>query len=111
MKRTTVFFDEQVERELRAAARRERRPAASIVREAVEQYILAHRAVGRRTMGFVAVGGSGRTDTAERSEELLWADGDTEREVDTGRRPSKPATRRRTRSKLRPRSTVRAGRK
>ncbi len=108
MKRTTVFFDEQVERELSAAARREQRSAASIVREAVEQYILTHRPVGRRTMGFVAVGGSGRTDTAERSEELLWTDPETERAVDTARGRPKPATRRRLRAKpprraLRPR--------
>ncbi len=73
MKRTTVFFDEQIERELRAAARRENRPAASIVREAVEQYLVAHRP-GRSKPGFIAIGDSGCTDTAERHEDLLWAD-------------------------------------
>jgi predicted transcriptional regulator len=90
MRRTTVFFDEQVARELNAVARRERRSAASIVREAVEQYIVTHRRGEDRRPGFIAIGASGRADTAERHEEVLWAE-------DAGRAdaPTRPEARRR----------------
>jgi len=73
MKRTTIFVDEQLERELQALARRQRRPMAAIVREAIEQYVVSARpAPGRPAPAFVALGRSGRRDTAERHEELLW---------------------------------------
>lgn len=71
MKRTTIFIDESMERELVAQAERERRPKAALVREAVGEY-LARRQRGRRELGFAAIGRSGRGDTAERHEELLW---------------------------------------
>lgn len=72
MKRTTVFLDEALERELQALARRGRRPMASLVREAVEQYVVTARAATRETRGFVALGRSGRHDVAERHEALLF---------------------------------------
>ena len=76
MKRTTVFMDEQVQRELQALARRRQRPMASLVREAVEQYVATARGdAGRPALGFVAIGRSGRRDIAERHEELLFEDG------------------------------------
>ncbi len=97
MKRTTVFFDEQIERELKAVARRECRPAASIVREAVEQYIVSHQRGETRRPGFIAIGASGQTETAERHEELLWAE-------DAGRAdgptPSEPKRRRPRRKRI-----------
>jgi len=74
MKRTTVFLDEQLERELQAFARRQRRPTAALVREAVERYIIAVRGSTRERLGFIGVGRSGHRDTAERHEELLWED-------------------------------------
>ncbi len=90
MKRTTVFLDEPLEGDLRMLARRERRPMAEMVREAINEYVA--RAKRRRTerLGFVAAGASGRTDTAERHEELLWADLEPH-----GGKTGKPARRRR----------------
>jgi predicted transcriptional regulator len=72
MKRTTVFLDESLERDLQALARRQQRPLASVVREALDGYV--NREVRRKGSGlrFAAVGASGRADTAERSEELLF---------------------------------------
>lgn len=75
MKRTTVFFDEQLEREIQALARRQKRPMASVVREAVEQYVVAERQTGGPSpYSFVALGRSGRRDVAERHESLLFQD-------------------------------------
>jgi predicted transcriptional regulator len=72
MKRTTVFIDPQIERELQALARRDGRPMAAIVREAVAQYVAAARSRAGSRLGFVAAGRSGRADTAELHEELLF---------------------------------------
>jgi hypothetical protein len=74
MKRTTVFIDESIEADLRALARRQQRPVAALVREAVEQYVVAGRQAGPARPGFVAIGRSGFGDTAERHEEMLFAD-------------------------------------
>jgi hypothetical protein len=75
MKRTTMFIDPQLERELQALARREGRPMAALVREAVAQYVAAARPRRSAGPGFVGVGRSGRADVAEKHEELLFAEG------------------------------------
>ena len=72
MKRTTIFIEPQLERELQALARRSGRPMAAIVREAVAQYIAADKERRPSRLGFVASGRSGRRDVAERHEELLF---------------------------------------
>ena len=72
MKRTTLFIDPQLERELQALARRDGRPMAALVREAVAQYVAAARVQGSGRLGFVAAGRSGRSDIAERHEDLLF---------------------------------------
>jgi predicted transcriptional regulator len=72
MRRTTIFLDEQLDRELKALARRAGRPTASLVREALADYVVGARETPPRGLGFVAAGRSGRPDTAERHEELLW---------------------------------------
>lgn len=74
MKRTTVFIDESVEVDLHALARRQQRPVAALVREAVEQYVVAGRQTVPARPGFVAIGRSGHGDIAERHEEMLFAD-------------------------------------
>ncbi len=74
MKRTTIFIDERLERELQALARRQGQPVAALVREAVAQYVVAARDDRPTRLGFVATGRSGRTDTARRHEELLFQD-------------------------------------
>ncbi len=73
MKRTTIFIDEALERDLRAIAERDRRPVSGVVREALGSYV-ARRKKGGPKLGFVAFGRSGRRDTAEVHEELLWRD-------------------------------------
>jgi len=72
MKRTTVFLDERLESDLHALARRQKRPMASIVREALDGYV--SREVRRKgpELRFTGIGASGRSDTAERHEELLF---------------------------------------
>src|SRR4051812_1997964 len=64
MKRTTLFIDPQLERELQALARRDGRPMAALVREAVARYVAAAREQGSAKLGFIATGRSGRADVA-----------------------------------------------
>lgn len=79
MKRTTIFVQDELERELQALARRNGRPMASVVREALEQYVVAARREGPARLGFIAAGRSGRRDIADRHEELLFeARGETD---------------------------------
>jgi hypothetical protein len=73
MKRTTIFIPETLERDLQLYARRAGRPVASVVREAVEQY-LSHADAGVGLPSFAAIGASGRTDVAARHEALLFRD-------------------------------------
>ena len=71
MKRTTVFLPEGLERDLHALARRERKPVAWFVREALTAYVGARRPAAQLP-SFVGIGDSGTSDVAERHEELLW---------------------------------------
>ena len=73
MKRTTVFLDEGVEGDLRAVARRRKEPVAATIREALERFVAAEAREGA-PVRFLAVGRSGRRDTARRHEELVWKD-------------------------------------
>jgi hypothetical protein len=74
MKRTTIFLEEQLERDLLAVARREGRPMGAVVREAIARYVrLRTRRLGS-SASFIAMGQSGHRDTAERHEDLLWKD-------------------------------------
>jgi ribbon-helix-helix protein len=74
MKRTTVFLEEQAEQELRILAERDSVPAASLLREAVDQYLVARRRKAKTSLGFLAAGRSGSRTTAENHEELLFQD-------------------------------------
>lgn len=74
MKRTTVFLDEAIERDLKMIAARRQQPMAGVVREALACYVVAEKRAAPTLPGFVAVGRSGHHDTAERHEELLFAD-------------------------------------
>ena len=75
MKRTTIFIDEALERDLRAIAERDIRPVSGLVREALGAYV-ARRKKEAPKLGFVAFGRSGHRDTSEMHEELLWRDSD-----------------------------------
>jgi len=72
MKRTTIFIDESVQADLQVLARRQQRPVAAVVREAVAQYVVAQRHSLPSKLGFVGIGRSGTADTAERHDELVF---------------------------------------
>lgn len=71
MKRTTIFIDEKVERELDFLAQRRGEPKAMLVREAIAEYLVRQRDEPA-ALAFVGIGRSGRSDIAERHEELLF---------------------------------------
>ena len=71
MKRTTIFVPEALERELQLYADLEQRPTAVIVREALAEYLARRQSA--KLPSFAGAFASGRTDTAERHEELLFA--------------------------------------
>jgi hypothetical protein len=71
MKRTTIFVPEPLERDLQLYARSARKPVAAVVREALVAYLSERQAVSTLP-SFVGIGRSGRSDIAERHEELLW---------------------------------------
>jgi len=93
MKRTTIFIEPQLERELQALARRSGRPMAALVREAVAQYVGAEKARRPQRLGFIASARSGRSDIAERHEDLLFQQAPPA----PPRRPRAPTARGRTR--------------
>ncbi len=86
MKRTTIFLDETQERELDAMSEREKRPKASLVREAISEYLLRK---GERGVlpGFTAVGASGRRKGAARHEEEVFSDLEPHGEPSSKTRP------------------------
>ncbi len=73
MKRTTIFVPEALERDLQLYARREGKPAAAVVREAVAEYI-ARQQPRALLPSFAGAFDSGRADTAETHEALLFKD-------------------------------------
>ena len=74
MKRTTVFIDEDLLRRSRTYARRHGKSFAQAVREALAEYVANERGRPSGLPSFVGAFESGRTDIAERHEELLWED-------------------------------------
>ncbi len=72
MKRTTIYFDPELEALLKAETLRRNQPMAELVREAVREYIIRHRPDSPPGAGEFA---SGRSDTADRCEEVLTATG------------------------------------
>jgi hypothetical protein len=73
MKRTTIFIPEALEADLQRYARRSKKPAAWVVREAISTF-LASRVAPNSMPASVGMGDSGRADLSERFEELLFAD-------------------------------------
>ena len=68
MKRTTIYFDPELEAQLMAETLRRNQPMAELIREAVREYIVRTRPAPPPGAGAFA---SDRFDTAERSEEIL----------------------------------------
>lgn len=68
MKRTTIYFEPELEVRLKMEGLRRKQPMAELVREAVEAYLSAEVADGPPGAGGFA---SGRRDTADRADEIL----------------------------------------
>ena len=69
LSKTTLYLPQADYRTLKALARRQGRPAAELVREAVAEYTRRHG--GRRRPRSLGAGASGRDDLSERAEDLL----------------------------------------
>jgi hypothetical protein len=87
MKRTTIFLDEGIELDLKILAYRKNEPVSHLVREALARYVASEIEAAPRLPSFVGIGDSGRTDIAERHEELLFEG--LERESGLEPRPSR----------------------
>ena len=74
MKRTTVFIDEALESDLKALASSADVPVASLVREALAEYVARRQEAPAPAVRFLGSGRSGRRDVAERSEEIVFAE-------------------------------------
>ena len=73
MKRTTMFIDEELLARLQRLAHRKGVSYATLVREALAQYLANPRSAG----SLPSIAGrfsSGTTDTSERVDDLLWRD-------------------------------------
>jgi metal-responsive CopG/Arc/MetJ family transcriptional regulator len=71
MKRTSLFLDAKLLRDLKRAADRRRVSVASIVREAVARY-LAEPSTREGLPSIAGKFASGKRNTAARVDELLW---------------------------------------
>ena len=71
MKRTSLFFDDKLLLALGRVAKRRRVSVASLIREAVANY-LADPASAVHLPSVAGRFSSGMHDTADRNEELLW---------------------------------------
>jgi len=73
MHRTTIFLDDKLQRRLQRLAERRGVSFASVVREALAQYVA--RPAGSSALPSIAGRfSSGQPDTSERVDELLWRD-------------------------------------
>lgn len=68
MKRTTIYFEPELEVLLKAETLRRKQPMAELVREAVREYLVRSSPAPPPGAGAFA---SGTADTAERSEDIL----------------------------------------
>jgi hypothetical protein len=73
MKRTSVFLEEDLERQAKRYARKRGVSLATVVREALAAYIVAAPS-GEKLPSIAGSFASGYADTSERVDELLWPD-------------------------------------
>ena len=79
MKRTTIMADEDTLLELKAIAQRRGKSTSQVIREALAEYVVSHRADGRHKNPLLALVGLGKsngetTNVSERDEEILAAE-------------------------------------
>ncbi len=65
-------MDEALESDLQILAKNQGRPVASLVREAISEYLRKERRDTGLKLSFTGAFRSGRRDTADKHEELLW---------------------------------------
>jgi hypothetical protein len=93
MKRTTIYFDPELEVRLKLETQRQGRPMAELVREAVEVYLTAQPEAAPPGAGAFA---SGRTDTAADVDRALSDSGFGSLPARKTRARKAPARKRRT---------------
>ena len=74
MQRTSVFLDKVLLRRAREYARREGKSFAAVVREALAAYIATPAQSASRLPSVAGRFASGRSDTSERVDEILWSE-------------------------------------
>ena len=72
MRRTTIYFEPELEVLLKLEMLRQKRPMAEIVREAIRAYVTREP---RKAPPVAGAFSSGRTDTVDRAEEVLTETG------------------------------------
>jgi metal-responsive CopG/Arc/MetJ family transcriptional regulator len=71
MKRTTIFADDYLMRELKEISKEENKSVAGVIREAMERYVRQKRR-SKRKLSFIGISNSGKKNIAEKHEDLLW---------------------------------------
>jgi len=71
VKRTTIFTEEYLFKEIKNISKKENRSVAEVIREAMEIFINQKR-LKKKRLSFISIGDSGRKDIAENHEELFW---------------------------------------
>jgi predicted transcriptional regulator len=74
MRRTTIFIEDALLKRIRQMARREGKSFAAVVRESLVAYASGQQRQGAGLPRLAGRFSSGRADTAERVDELLWTD-------------------------------------
>ncbi len=98
MKRTTVFVPEQVERDLQDYARQDNRPTASLVREALEEYV-ARRRKPPALPSFAGQFASGHAGTADNADAILFKSLSAHGDAPAPKRTARAATVRPTKNR------------
>jgi metal-responsive CopG/Arc/MetJ family transcriptional regulator len=71
MKRTTIFAEDYLMRELKEISKEENKSVAGVIREAMERYVRQKRR-SKRKLSFIGISNSGKKNIAEKHEDLLW---------------------------------------
>ena len=73
MKRTTIFADDYLMKELKEISKEENKSVAGVIREAMERHVRQKRRSKRKlSFSFIGISKSGKKDIAEKHEDLLW---------------------------------------
>jgi len=79
MKRTTIFADEELLKNIKNIAQEKGISFAEAIRQALEQFVF-QRKKGTKQLSFLAIGRSGKRNLSKDHEDLLWKKTDKELE-------------------------------